>query len=286
MPQRPEVRSPRDECVEQQGSIRRGAGQRASHDQPGGSPVLSRPGQPAARFEAHQPARRGGNADGAPAVGSRREGQQPGGDCGGTAARGSAGAAAQRVRVAGRRSDPVLAVGRQSEFRDLRLAQRDDAGVLERGGQGAVGRGRLVLQGGASVRGDDAGDVGQVLEGRRHAVQRRQGRVAVVAATEWRLSAAAASLRACSAVTVMNAPRCGFSLAMRSRKCAAAWRAESSPERRHPGARRRTVRESQPRGSFALSRSVTCRVIGDASNRWRYAGSKRGSSGKDDHERH
>ena len=143
------------------------------------------------------------------------------------------GAAAEGVRIARRRRDPVLAVRRQPELRHLGLAQRHHPRSLERGDKGAVGQGGFVVQGGAAVGGDDAGNVRQVLERDRHPVQRAAARFAVPGGPGRGIrSAAAASSRACSAVTVMKAPRCLFSAAIRSRKCPVACRADSSPERR------------------------------------------------------
>ena len=75
------------------------------------------------------------------------------------------------MRITRRRSDAVLAVRRQAELRDLRLAQRDDPGSLERDGERAVGQRRFALQGGASMRGDDPCHIRQVLEGDRYSMQ-------------------------------------------------------------------------------------------------------------------
>ena len=161
--------------IQQQGCVRRGAGQRPGHDQPGRiTGAFARRDQPAAGLQAHEPAGGGRDADRTAAVGPGGKGNQSGGHRRGAAAGGSPRAAAERVRVPRRRRDPVLAVRRQPELRDLGFAQRDHACALERRDEGAVGQRRLVVQGGAAVGRDNSGDVRQVLEGHRHAVQQRQ----------------------------------------------------------------------------------------------------------------
>ena len=165
----------RHQGIEQQRGVGGGAGERSgNHELRGIARAFPGRHEPTSGLQPDQPACRGRDPHGAAAVGPWGERQQPRGHRGSAAARGAARTAAECMRIARRRGDPVLAVGRQAELRDLRLAQRDDPGGLERGGKRAVGQGRLALQGGASMRGDDPCHIRQVLEGDRHSMQRGQ----------------------------------------------------------------------------------------------------------------